>query len=341
MRVAIIVPAHLPPATGNQVTAARLAAGLRRNGVHVTVAPAAEAAAAAAGADVLHALHARKAGVATRLAAAAARIPYSVTCTGTDVEMDLYRDAGRAEMGAVLADAGGIAVFHAGASASLRRAWPALADRIAVIPQAPVLPPPAGRSRADWGLRPTDLVFLLPAGLRPVKQPALALAPLAALQREVPCLRWLVVGPELDAGCAAAFKAAIAPHPWARYLGAVSRPALVDLYRLADVVLNTSRAEGGPNSILEAMKLGKAVLAADVPGNRALIDDGKDGLLFAGADGLAQPARRLARDALLRRRLGRRAAWRIAARHRPEAEIAAYLRLLQRARMQNRRPRWD
>lgn len=55
-------------------------------------------------------------------------------------------------------------------------------------------------------------------------------------------------------------------------------------YESADVVLNTSFAEGLSNAILEAIAAGRPVLASDIPGNRGpvrgLNGDRPAGLLF-------------------------------------------------------------
>jgi glycosyltransferase involved in cell wall biosynthesis len=94
----------------------------------------------------------------------------------------------------------------------------------------------------------------------------------------------------------------------------------------ADVVLNCSRSEGGmANAVLEALAVGRAVLASDIAGNRSLIDDGVTGLIFRDADGLAAGAERLAREGGLRARLGAAAAARVTARYAPAREIDGYL----------------
>jgi glycosyltransferase involved in cell wall biosynthesis len=107
-------------------------------------------------------------------------------------------------------------------------------------------------------------------------------------------------------------------------------PALLEL---ADVVLNCSLSEGGmANSVLEALALGRAVLASDIPGNRTLVENGVTGFLFGGADDLAVKADRLLQDPDLRLRLGTAGRERVSARFGADREtdgyLAAYSRLV-------------
>jgi len=86
-----------------------------------------------------------------------------------------------------------------------------------------------------------------------------------------------------------------------------------------DVALSTSDSEGSPNSVLEAMAAGRAIVATNVGGTGDLIQDSVDGLLVpAGSvDAVAEALRRVAQSSDLRRKLG------TAARERAEADFSA------------------
>jgi glycosyltransferase involved in cell wall biosynthesis len=75
-----------------------------------------------------------------------------------------------------------------------------------------------------------------------------------------------------------------------------------------DVFVLASGKEGLPRVILEAMLLGKPVVAADVVGSRELVADGETGFLYAHGDvaALALHLERLVADPALRTRLGSR-----------------------------------
>ena len=81
---------------------------------------------------------------------------------------------------------------------------------------------------------------------------------------------------------------------------------VLPLYRLLEIVLLPSRMEGFSQALLEAMALGKPVIASAAGGNPELIRDGVDGLLVPRSIRAAWAAaiERLLADAALAARLG-------------------------------------
>jgi len=111
----------------------------------------------------------------------------------------------------------------------------------------------------------------------------------------------------------------------------------------AHIVVNTSRWEGMPFTLIDACFLGKAIVASAVNGTKDLIEEGKNGLLFASDNEheLAQKIHILLCNDSLRAQLGRHARMMIENKHRMEdmarqhcevyrqvlAERGGYLRL--------------
>jgi len=310
MKVALVTPYHTPPVRGNAVTVRRIGAHLAAVGCEAAVYSLDAMTAAEilrgiqqAAPAVIHAFHAHLGGRVAREAARSVGAPYIVTLTGSDA-YEALEDGRREETLAVLRDAAAIVAFASSVKRRIADHHRSLAGKIRVIPQGVELPGEDfhwGEERFDAG----EFVFFLPAGLRPVKEIGFPLAPLAELHREAPMVRLLVAGPVLDVRYGAAVLAELERHPFARYLGVVGRGAIGALYRRADVVLNTSRFEGGmANSVLEAMALGRPVLVADIEGNRSLVREGKTGLLYRDEGEFLRKARQLLEDGALRRRLG-------------------------------------
>ena len=92
------------------------------------------------------------------------------------------------------------------------------------------------------------------------------------------------------------------------------------------------------NAVLEALALGRAVLAADIPGNRSLVEDDVTGFLFASDAELAEKAGWLANDPELRRRLGEAGRRLVATRFTPAVETGGYLAVYRRVAADRAKP---
>jgi glycosyltransferase involved in cell wall biosynthesis len=109
-------------------------------------------------------------------------------------------------------------------------------------------------------------------------------------------------GPALPAIAAAVQRGGLSER--VELLGA--RADIPELLERSDVFVLSSRSEGFPVSILEAMAAGLPVVATDVGGVAEAVEDGETGLLVPAADSeaLAHALERLLSDPDLRRRLG-------------------------------------
>jgi glycosyltransferase involved in cell wall biosynthesis len=109
-----------------------------------------------------------------------------------------------------------------------------------------------------------------------------------------------------------------------RILG--SRDDVPLLLSASDVLLLTSRTEGMPNAVLEAMSAGLPVVATGVGGLTDLVREGETGFLFEPDDaaGLTTALRRLLLDGQERRQLGDRAERRVAEEFSIERMVETY-----------------
>jgi len=120
---------------------------------------------------------------------------------------------------------------------------------------------------------------------------------LTPLAGEFPSLRLFLAGGALEPDYAATIQERCASLPWVHLLGEIPNDRMGELYSAADLVLNCSLFEGGmANSLLEAMSMGKPVLARDVLGNRNLIHHEKTGWLFKNDHDLRELVRMLIRN---------------------------------------------
>jgi glycosyltransferase involved in cell wall biosynthesis len=278
---------------------------------------------------LVHAFHALRAGPLAAAVARQLRVPYVVTLTGTDVNHDLAEPDTSATVRHVLDGAAAITVFHRSIAGRVTQALSTAASRVVVIPQAVRFarhdPVDAATSRI---LADGQLLVLFPGGIRHVKNPRVVLSGLEPLIDRHPGLVLAYAGPILDVPEGQALLDALGARPWARHLGAVPHTQMAALLGRADVVVNSSLSEGGmANSVLEALTLGRAVLASAIEGNRSLIEHDVTGLLFRDQAELTTQAERLLGDPALRARLGAAGRALVERDYPPHREIDAYIDL--------------
>ncbi|RPF42750.1 glycosyltransferase involved in cell wall biosynthesis [Thermodesulfitimonas autotrophica] len=172
-----------------------------------------------------------------------------------------------------------------------------LVPGVGVDAAAFTLPPgEAVKRRQEFGLQPETPVAAVVAELSRVKNHEQIFRAWRLVVRELPEAVLLVAGEgerrRVLEGLAA--QLGIAAH--VRFLGFYRDiPALLSV---ADAVVLTSKREGLPRVILEAMAAGRPVVATDVRGNRDLVVDGETGYLVRVGDvaGTAAAVLRLLRN---------------------------------------------
>lgn len=145
-----------------------------------------------------------------------------------------------------------------------------------VADDAPSPPPPLPLHEA-CGVPTSMPVFLLPAGLRPVKDVLWAVDAIdatlgAGSANASPPFVLAIVGPSLDDKYRDAVVERLGRSKNVVLIPPVDRAHAVGYMRAATAVVNTSKSEGQSGALLEAAAAGVPIIARDIPGNRALLD---------------------------------------------------------------------
>ncbi len=164
--------------------------------------------------------------------------------------------------------------------------------------------PSQSAARAAIGL-PTDaFITAIVARLAPIKAHEVFLEAAQRVRAAVPSSLFLVVGDGERRSELEALAATLGLGDAVRFLG--WRADLPEIYRASDVVALTSRNEGSPVALIEAMAAGRAVVSTSVGGVPDVVADGRTGVLVPMDDaaGMAAALMRLAADPVLRASLG-------------------------------------
>lgn len=338
-RILMITP-YLQSQRGNSVTATRLYNGLKRKGYAIDLIAMDEPDwqlqldryTQANAYDLVHGFHALHFSRVVNHPVIK-KLPIVLTTTGTDINYDLCGPKQKQTL-AVLLKASKIVVFNSDLGSRLTTIEPRLQSRQVVIPQGVELPKAPPVTRRQLGLATDDTVFIIPSGLRPVKDLDLALDGLAIAYQKYSQLCLLIVGTAIDLEYTAHIESRLGALRWARYLGEVPHQTIEGLLQTADVVLNTSRSEGQPQGALEAMSLGKPCILTAVPGNLGIIENGLQGYYINSATELAEAALKLIHNPTLCVTMGKAARRLVNDKYSADEELNAYDRLYQALQVQ-------
>ncbi|HVM57085.1 MAG TPA: glycosyltransferase family 4 protein [Gaiellaceae bacterium] len=184
----------------------------------------------------------------------------------------------------------------------LALAWGVPAERVSVLPNpAPPLPELRPREvlRAELGLDGPTLAF---AGrLTAQKSLGVALEAVAAVDGVT-----LAIAGEGDERAPLERRAAeLGLGARVRFLGALPRERVLELFRAADAAILSSSWENFPHTVVEALAVGTPVIATAIGGVAEIVNDGENGLLVPAGDAvaLADAVRRFLADEPLQARL--------------------------------------
>lgn len=200
--------------------------------------------------------------------------------------------------------------------------------------------PARGREavRRELALPEDAFVILMVGVIRAVKRHEVALRAVQSLARRIENARLVIAGDGPMSGDMQRLARELGIAGGVSFLG--HRDDVADLMGAADCLLLTSRSEGVPQAVTQALGLGLPVVATAVGGVPELVGHESGGLLVPPEDPEAAAAaiERLARDPELARKLARRGREHVLARYsleamleRTEREYAALLEAKGRA----------
>ena len=266
MRILIVTPAEPGSRVGNRITALRQAALLRGLGHQVRV----RAEYDDWPCDVLFALHARKSAAAiARSRREAPRRPIVLILTGTDIYQNLDSEPTALEA-LELADALGMLQAR-----MLERIPAELRGKAHLVLQS--AHPPEHLTAPD----PEFFDVCVIAHLRPVKDPLLT----ARASRHLPAsslIRVRHVGRALDDAAREEVLREQRENPRFRWLGEKRHDETLAILSGSRLLSLTSKSEGGPAVLSEALACRIPILATRIPATEGLLGDDHPGLFPVG-----------------------------------------------------------
>lgn len=323
MKVLLASPNFHQP-RGNTVTVQRIANGLKNLAVETEIISTTEEASwtSLPQADLIHGFHAyhfykfmekldKKPD------------PYMVTITGTDLNHDLFDPQKRKDVFASLHGAQAIHVFDDKAKTVITTELPEIKDKIFTIAQGnsdfPDQNPHIQKEE-------NTILFVLPAGIRRIKDVPAAIHSLQRLHIKYPNIRLWLVGPIIEYDEGDDVKELISEHQeWVSYIGQVPHAKMGSIYQQADVVLNTSYSEGQSSAIIEAMSYGIPVLVSNNAGNRSLVSHKKTGFVYDTQNEFLDYSELIINNNKIKQGIGQQAKQYIATNHSSTYESEAFL----------------
>jgi glycosyltransferase involved in cell wall biosynthesis len=279
MRILILTPTALPSITGNAITAERWRRSLQRKGVSAVVLAAQEMNTTdllfeleSFKPNLIHIHHASRAGsllLDYRVMPIALRLPLVVSPGGTDINIDLDIEDRKQIVTRVYEMARIIISQSRETSKQIRTLFPGFQKQIALVPKSFSW---SGHDVFDLRkiarCQNEDILFFLPAGIRPVKGTLECLMAFERLHAVPPSTKIVFAGPALHLQYTARFEEELKRfHPFAHWIPYIPPVAMHSAYETSDIALNFSFSEGLSNALLEAIAVGRPVLASNIPGN--------------------------------------------------------------------------
>lgn len=318
---------------GNATTAKRIVEGLKLNEVQTNVIAYDEEPFPSEKIDssqLVHVLHFRRFAEWLEVNNFSMEPPYIITSGGTDVNIDIFKQEHSEKIGTVLENAAAITVFSEDAKQKLHSVYSDLEDKIQIIKQSVWFPESIQRDAENTIKLPKlGPNIVLPAGLRAVKDVLFVLPALVELRKRFSNLTFTIIGAPLEESVLGAVRSEMNKHSWIHYYEEVPLEEMEGIYKQSDMVINTSLSEGQSSALLEAMFVGKPVVARNNGGNRSIIQHEETGFLFDDVGDFYRHLDRLLTDENLNQTICKKAQDYVMEAHSLQKEIESYINLYQ------------
>lgn len=325
MKVILAAPFYHQP-RGNKVTVERISNGLQEAGLDTKIISSTDPAnyKKQLNGDIYHGFHASHFFQFMKNRGETLQ-PYALTLTGTDLNHDLFHPDKREEVIQALISARAIHVFTEEAKEKLLKELPSLAEKTYTIPQG--VSPMKLNTRLK-AKEPGTFLFILPAGIRKVKNVPFAILALQKLRQRHPEIRLWIVGPIIEEAEGMVVRnLADQNEEWVSYIGSYPHHEMGSIYMEGDVILNTSISEGQSSAILESLSLGIPVLVSNNEGNRSIVSHRITGFLYDEEEEFLSYAEKLIADSRIRKKFSTAGKKYIAAQHSWKHEIKTLLHI--------------
>lgn len=268
--------------------------------------------------DAMIALHARRSAASiAAFAAANPELPLIVVLTGTDLYRDIVSDATAQHS---LKVATQLLLLQAAGLQLLDKRWHVKTQ--VIYQSAPSLKPVTHNPEK----LPRYFDVMMIGHLRDEKDPLTFMQAVQSLRSDY--VRMLHIGGALDPALGAQAEKTQKQYPRYHWLGHVAHAATRQRLKRSQLMVITSKMEGGANVIIEALTSGVPVLASDISGNRGMLGDDYAGYFPLGDSvRLAQLIDQAASDAAFYKRLQKQCAAR-APLFSPEREQQTLLKIM-------------
>lgn len=150
--------------------------------------------------------------------------------------------------------------------------------------------------------------LVITRNLEPIYGLATAIRAIALVRGQVPQIQLKIAGSGPQGAELKRLVSSLGLEKEVVFLGRLDRTEIVDLYHSANGMLNPTRVDNMPNSVLEALACGLPVISTNVGGVPYIVQDEQTALLVApdNEQEMAQAIVRLSEDGDLRRQLSER-----------------------------------